>query len=692
MKKNQLGEIATILTLSTLIIIGLSSLASSFFLKNRQTTASKAVEECTDYKTESEANAGCDPQGFEPVPGVSSCWRCKGTSSASTTVTSSSTSSLPLPCTDCVEDGRCIYFPERDPRSGKAPPGTPQCTDTGCVGDASCQTGRTCAANGEDCSSKTCCAQLTCNKNKCEPDISAKEKDEGKRCQNAKGLNYTNEFSCESDQISCKNGCEQVADQWGYVKDCYRCKSCSFDQLDKTLTCNPACCGPSVNCPSGQSCSVPNGYCMSGTSCAPNAPGSSKPKLIRMCSGASCAWTFCDGKNADISKCTEDWKSATNDSPSTLCDSDSDCISANPTRVPGVNSCIAGGQKLSCPTQYKECKAKGKAVTVMRDCTYANDSGCVFYCKSKTGGKAPCDSKDAELIDDASCKGPAYYVVGQDKPKSSLTCTPYQCPEGTQKYNESQGGAYIYTRSVQGKTKYFLTLANCNDQSKQGKDTFEDHCGKKNLPGTPDTTTPATPVATGKCTNYGATPIEPNITCPDTRTEECYKQIDDSQGNTRIITGTAYVKIACGSGNDSCQYSCKTVNDLSTDKYSSRCGTDDTCIEPITGGTSSVNVTVKSNLINCGDRAEVYSIVVVQTDNGLENRFGKSDYNPPLKRNAQETYKVEQNKIPSRDITYDAYINIKYNGTLHGIKPQNKEVVSSLTSKNITLQIDFQCN
>ncbi len=146
MKKNQLGEIATILTLSTLIIIGLSSLASSFFLKNRQTTASKAVEACTDYETESEAKAGCDPQGFEPVPGTPSCYRCKTTSSSTTNITSASGK---CECSGgsafgpCGDTNPCGPVPNKD---SSAPNGDPKCST---YGDWS----NVCAGTNENCPS-----------------------------------------------------------------------------------------------------------------------------------------------------------------------------------------------------------------------------------------------------------------------------------------------------------------------------------------------------------------------------------------------------------------------------------------------------------------------------------------------------------------------------------------------------------
>ncbi len=145
MKKKQSGEIATILTLSTLIIIGLSSLASSFFLKNKQTTKTKAVEACTDYKTESEAKAGCDPQGFEPVPGISSCWRCKRTSSSPNNTTTSSGGlcqcsggSATGPCGDT---NPCGPIPNKDK---SAPNEDPKCST---YGDWS----NVCAGTNENC-------------------------------------------------------------------------------------------------------------------------------------------------------------------------------------------------------------------------------------------------------------------------------------------------------------------------------------------------------------------------------------------------------------------------------------------------------------------------------------------------------------------------------------------------------------
>jgi hypothetical protein len=106
-------------------------------------------------------------------------------------------------------------------------------------------------------------------------------------------------------------------------------------------------------------------------------------------------------------------------------------------------------------------------------------------------------------------------------------------------------------------------------------------------------TSPSSSIASAptifQCTNYG---VNPNSLedCPAERTEEC-----NVEENGVIITGIRYVKIECGSGSsDSCQYRCKTITDLTSkgNNYSGSCGSDATCITT-TSSFTNINVTVK---------------------------------------------------------------------------------------------------
>lgn len=211
--------------------------------------------------------------------------------------------------------------------------------------------------------------------------------------------------------------------------------------------------------------------------------------------------------------------------------------------------------------------------------------------------------------------------------------------------------------------------------------------GPSPVPGSSPTPNPtfATPPANSTCTNYGASPIEPNIKCPDTRTENCL-----SSG----YPGIRYVNVGCGVGNDSCKYSCKRVEDLNTGNYLGICTSYNTCIAPETGGTSVVSVTVKSNLINCsGKPFEIKGIIVKQTDTTNTISVRNSSYIPARTRNVQETYPlIEVNRIPVRDITYDALVYFFYNGSEHVVYAKESVLVNSLLSENITLQVDLTCN
>ena len=81
-----------------------------------------------------------------------------------------------------------------------------------------------------------------------------------------------------------------------------------------------------------------------------------------------------------------------------------------------------------------------------------------------------------------------------------------------------------------------------------------------------------TPTPTGTCVNYGVNPPEANLSCPYTYSEDC--QIFKPY----LQKGTRYVKRDCGQGNDSCHFSCKKIEDLGNNNYSGNCSKDDTCL------------------------------------------------------------------------------------------------------------------
>jgi len=244
MRKYKTGEVATFITLVTFFVIGLASLVSTVALKKPQTTQTKAeycagpneVIEGTDIKccsglipdelytcrTPEGLTATPTPQPIEP-------------SLIPYTYTGNETAQS---CTQCDDNGKCIYHPELDFRSGRALPNITQCTDTGCINDVECRPKdeRKCAVNGESCSTGVLCctgknivgiqADLTCNSNnKCEPKVNVNTIP---KCQD-----FTDKSVCDN---KCGNrGCEGVPFSGGFIPNCWRCRTaeyCDFGSQD----------------------------------------------------------------------------------------------------------------------------------------------------------------------------------------------------------------------------------------------------------------------------------------------------------------------------------------------------------------------------------------------------------------------------------------------------------------------------
>jgi len=208
-------------------------------------------------------------------------------------------------------------------------------------------------------------------------------------------------------------------------------------KLNIVGACDPACCNNDTQCNGpGETCTVPNGYCVSGTSCAapaPTTPQNPNPqvKYVRMCGGASCGWTFCDGVNVPLSQCCD--TPDTSDPKCNLCTTNEQCQTQVPTPYPNVTSCKdSAGHTNSCPATYPQCYGAGKSVSVHRDCTQSNSSGCVYWCEGKTTPRVTCDSPDAKTYADSSCGGPALpTVTPTTKTPTNTDCENkgYQCVE-----------------------------------------------------------------------------------------------------------------------------------------------------------------------------------------------------------------------------------------------------------------------
>ncbi len=134
-------------------------------------------------------------------------------------------------CTACNANRRCFWDAFIDPRSGRAPVGTLQCTDTGCVNDAECQStaSRTCKTNNQDCEKNSdCCtgvnavgvtSNLICSSNKkCIP-----QPQPTPICNDFK----TYDECIKPTNCGSKRGCEGIPYAGGFF-DCWRCKTADF--------------------------------------------------------------------------------------------------------------------------------------------------------------------------------------------------------------------------------------------------------------------------------------------------------------------------------------------------------------------------------------------------------------------------------------------------------------------------------
>lgn len=136
MRNSRSGEITTVLTLGTLIVLGLSTFVSTVFLKNKQTTQSKAAStSCTQcdgpnqtciYHPEFEPNCtndGCTKEGKQ----------CPG-DRGSTNPPPNNNGANGGSCTRCDGVGdTCAYHPEIDAARHPEIQTTTYCSDTGCT-------------------------------------------------------------------------------------------------------------------------------------------------------------------------------------------------------------------------------------------------------------------------------------------------------------------------------------------------------------------------------------------------------------------------------------------------------------------------------------------------------------------------------------------------------------------------------
>lgn len=288
MKKFQKGEIATVLTIATLVVIGISSFVSSHFLKNKQTVKSRAQETACQYKDYDECRSlGCSDVDCIRCPDYT--YKCKNRPPIQ-----SSNGPFGRSCTsyDRGDCGRCIYHPELDKRDYPpygGNPNNPGCDDVGCDGkggtdDRACDLAPTPPSNKDTCRPGVCCM-----------------------------------MDGQSRKI-IPNSARQACDR--------------PNKCDINGGCNPDCCGDDSDCPAGYNCYNtfggvnPNGYCQTASICSPapqdrvtprptEKPDSSatyyneccgqgyERKVKKICGAGSCEWMCDDGSGSYTARCDD---------------------------------------------------------------------------------------------------------------------------------------------------------------------------------------------------------------------------------------------------------------------------------------------------------------------------------------------------------------------------------------------------
>lgn len=489
------------------------------------------------------------------------------------------------------------------------------------------------------------------------------------------------------------------------------------DKKDKGgASCNLACCEFNDQCPNQQKCEIPNGYCQSGFSCNPAT------SMKQTCVGGSCVWQPCSG----------------DDCSRNVCSSNSQCTgAAQPTTPPGGGGGGGGGAPGCFHMESSvDQQSVGNGVNFNVTVRFVSDGGdgdSYLYLGDRLVGGPKGWNKNYDPIwtwipqwtgspffveklksitlnyrghvaNSAACPGVNAFLnctfsvdtngtpsssCGLSNPPSNPPTQPLTQPPATQAPTRPvtpTSGATIEptiqpTKAITPSISKVPTTAPTSQTS---------------IPPTNIPTTANTPIPTGTCTNYGVQPPQPGIRCPSEYTENCVISGTGSEGGSTITgTGIKHVKINCGVGvgNDSCQYSCKTIADLNTKSYSGKCDNDNTCITQETGGVSSILVTINTNLINCDGKAKIDAIGALLTDttNGVNDKPYSKGYNPPISRNIQETFKFTVSKIPSREIVLGAFIGIKKtDGSTEGSRAQTK-TYNSLSDGNFNFQINYEC-
>lgn len=388
------GEIATILTLGTLVVMAVSSLVANIFLNNPQTIKTRAQ---TTLSGMSESDYTAQQKKCNDNPYDTGCIG---------------------PCTYC-EGQRCVFHELR-----------PYCAETGnCKNDADCGApgsksdivnpinpdttkqycpilkGGNVGGKGDQCNNLSMCnLSGQCDKNCCSSGTTKTENNV--------------DFVCGIQNGECTSGLAWMPKSQLPARPSW-CGT-GDNKLDITGACNIACCVKDSDCAvngENQVCGVPNGHCKDsgsgGKSCAAKASGQTTPKYARVCSGTSCSWTFCTDNSYPIpigNCCDTPSESDSKSGTCILCGKSGQaaCTATTPSKT-NTGQCIdTQGKKLSCPSVAEQCCARGYAKKVWTDCSQSstgnNISGCKWYCEDAKKNVVDCNSPDACWIDKTKAK------------------------------------------------------------------------------------------------------------------------------------------------------------------------------------------------------------------------------------------------------------------------------------------------
>ncbi len=727
--KNNRGEIATLITIGTLVVIGISTLVSSVFLKNKQTTQSKAQEACSceaDSCSGGCTNAGddcfADPNVCLPIATPNSSQQ-----SSSVDLTTACKCTNGKPAGDCPVNP-CGGIPEK----GAAPDDDPSCSSWG-------KWGNRCTGTAENCPSDAGVAYTYwCDGTNwrfqypncvtwCKPEYIAKPPStKDPLCQNLSAGGAITNFSGDlpagvikgssvtpkalsNTYVSCDGNVgtwvdiHPFCDQFGQV---------AWGPGEATnAVCNPPAQNPTITPPANSSFYVTVDVNVAGT-----------------------------GKGADFDTTVNLWSSN--------CDGDAS-VTAN-----GVNNgYFAWNRGANSIGQWVKMPRPGGKVSLG-----FGQSGGFSY----TGRIDNCPRSKTTLQSTVTCdfgvspygapwvRGSGCTLTNADEAAKITLQTKAQ---GTTKpvdwgkppVPKNPGSSLVFSGgNAGGKTQCENNGGKCasyigGDKGAACSDNFGDFIYDKSLTcssgsicckpkSAVSTATPATiekagapsggseetkvPVTT-TCTNYapgaGFSPGQSvgKVACGNapgsTYTESCSAK-DAYVGEAvwrEAYSGTRYVSVGCGNPSDpktSCNFKCAKVDELNSTNYTGDCKHDDTCINPGQSGSSTFNVRVDSIIdqATCKNDASLTSVSAEITDPNPSGTFKpiQTKLVDPAqsKLNLNNTFTYTVNKAPSRDITINAFVYFTYKGKNSAVRAEKPVSKNSIGIGDQELTVNIVCN